>query len=68
MKIFKTTILGLIFLFGLTAMSDSNKVESEQQFKTLNTEIPCSTVFTVCDRAYPFTYYKFAACMAHNGC
>lgn len=68
MKIFKTTILATVFLFGLTAMSDSSKLESTEQTQKLQKQVPCSTVFTVCDAAFPNDYNNFDTCMSNNGC
>lgn len=67
MKNFKTVALGMIFLFGLTAMSNITKNEGTTN-ETVVGEIPCSTVYTVCDNANPDDYGYFLLCVQRNGC
>jgi len=73
MKIFKTIILGTMFLFGLTAMSNTvvtKKTSSEENVSiTIEEQIaPCSTIYTICDYAQPTDHNAFVACMTRNGC
>ncbi|MGY0393540.1 hypothetical protein ACW5R3_13405 [Bizionia sp. KMM 8389] len=72
MKILKSTILATVFLFGLTAMSDSSKSKVNEEFENFKNKnklpVKCATVFTVCDRAFPNNYVLFNTCMTNNGC
>ena len=67
MKNISKFILGMIFVFGMTSMSDTNVVT--EKLDTVNEyKVPCYYVFDVCDTVYPEDYGLFAACMRANGC
>lgn len=59
MKQLKTICFGMIFLFGLTAMTINNDEEQE--------EIPCTTIHNICDFVNP-EFEGFDECMQRNGC
>ncbi|MCQ0110351.1 hypothetical protein [Zhouia amylolytica] len=68
MKIIKTSILSMVFLFGLTATANKT-TEGESKKETVeNPETPCDLVFTACHAAYPENFQKFDECMRRNGC
>jgi hypothetical protein len=68
MKMFKTTILVTIFLFGLTAMTSNNVINRNLDKQELTESYPCSMVFTFCDQAHPSNHAAYVSCMERNGC
>ncbi|OBT12957.1 hypothetical protein A9264_16490 [Vibrio sp. UCD-FRSSP16_10] len=69
MKALKSILVLGVFSVALTAMSTPNEREKEiNQKEILKMNVPCSTVYTVCDKAHPDSYGNFASCMDKNGC
>ncbi|WP_417856119.1 hypothetical protein [Xanthomarina gelatinilytica] len=68
MKMFKTTILATVFLFGLTAMSNLKPLEEDSLKQTFNIKPDCPQVFLDCDAQYPDDYAEFYHCMRNGGC
>jgi hypothetical protein len=66
MKNISKLILGMVFVFGMTSMSDVDVSKTTK--KVVVKQIPCSTVYTVCDNHAPDNYEHFASCMEANGC
>lgn len=56
----KTILLGAVFLFGMTAMTIANE--------EVEGEIPCTTIYTLCDFGNPDDFDGFDKCMQRNGC
>lgn len=67
MKIFKTAILGMVFLFGISAMPNAENSKTNASEDAIK-KVPCSTVFTVCDNNHPEDYDLFMICMDRNEC
>ena len=68
MKIFKTTILVTVILFGLTAITSDKAIASNKAKLEVQKQLPCSIVFQLCDLDNPDDYYDFYYCMFMNGC
>lgn len=69
MKVLKALMLGMVFLFGLTAMSsDKESLEATSDKAVFEKQTDCSDDFNRCNVAYPESYKKFDSCMRQNGC
>lgn len=67
MKILKTAFLGMTFILGIAATASAD-VTSNGDAEEVKEQVPCSTVFTVCDNAHPDSFEDFDNCMQANGC
>nr|WP_299032565.1 hypothetical protein [uncultured Tenacibaculum sp.] len=70
MKALKSILVLGVFFVALTAMSTPNEKNEKEinQKDVLRMSVPCSTVYTVCDKAHPDSFEDFASCMDKNGC
>ncbi|WP_336128172.1 hypothetical protein [Mesoflavibacter sp. CH_XMU1422-2] len=68
MRKLKTIMLGVLFMSGLSAMATKSDKSVNSPKTDLKKNVPCPTVYTVCDNAHPDNFEAFANCMEANGC
>jgi len=78
MKNVKNIVLGMVFLFGMSSMTNVKEIQAKP---ILTIEMDCNSAYTVCDNnarytakkypqyvTYEIEYFIFLDCMVGNGC
>ncbi|MBE7645322.1 hypothetical protein [Tenacibaculum finnmarkense] len=64
----KKVILVVAMVFATGSFVNANDSKNEIKKQEIIENVPCYTVYTVCDRASGDSYNKFDSCMQNNDC